>query len=332
MVGIYYIMKEKVDIVYLWVDGNDKEWIESKRRALEAIDKIAASQPMAGRYDDTDELKYSLRSVEKFAPWVNMIYIVTADQTPSWLNVNHPKIRLVSHGEIIEPRHLPTFNSHTIELSIPHIKGLSERFLYANDDMFIAKPIGPEFFYTRKGLPIVRFLRPRFMRKQSKKKSLYDIVVGKARDVVKASYGKHYNFNPHHNIDAYLKSDVLACNEEFAEWVERTQSHRFRTTDDLQRVLWHYWALAKGKARKKIVRHYGSTDGLVDRIRCLLQRRYKVDSRSFGIHGVRTERKFHKYDPTLFCLNDNEFAVSHDRQCMQNFLQRMFPEKSSFEL
>lgn len=325
-------MQEKIDLVYLWVDGSDEAWIERKRKALEAIDKVSASQPLAGRYVDNDELKYSLRSVEKFAPWINKIYIVTADQKPKWLNINHPKVQLVSHSEIIEPRHLPTFNSHTIELGVPYIKGLSERFLLANDDLFIAKPIEPDFFYTKRGLPIARFLRPRFMRKKPKYRSLYDIVVERAREAIRVRYGRNYDYNPHHNIDAYLKSDVLACNEEFAEWVERTQSHRFRATDDMQRVLWLYWALAKGRARKRIVRHYGATESLWQRVVCLLKGKYRVESRGFGIHGVKTERRIAKYDPTLMCLNDNEFAADHDREGMRDFLERTYPDKSAFEL
>ncbi len=325
-------MQDKIDLVYLWVDGSDEAWIERKRKALEAIDQVAASHPMAGRFVNNDELKYSLRSVEKFAPWVNRIYIVTADQKPEWLNEKHPKVQLVSHSEIVEPRHLPTFNSHTIELAIPYIKGLSEKFLYANDDMFIVRPVGSDFFYTRRGLPIARFLRPRYMRKRPRVRSLYDIVVEKARNVIRQGCGKWYDYNPHHNIDAYLKSDVLACNEEFAEWVERTQSHQFRTTDDMQRVLWLYWALAKGRACKRIVRHYGATESLWERLVCLVERKYRVESRVFGIHGVKIERRIAKYNPTLICLNDNEFADDNDREGMRDFLERTFPEKSSFEL
>ncbi|MBQ1214056.1 MAG: Stealth CR1 domain-containing protein [Tidjanibacter sp.] len=321
-------MQDKIDLVYLWVDGSDKEWIEKKRKALMAIDTISDSQPTAeARFVDNDELKYSLRSVEKFAPWINRVYIVTADQTPAWIDVNHPKLRMVSHSEILAPHHLPTFNSHAIEMSIPNIKGLSERFLLANDDTFIAKPIGPEFFYTPEGLPIARFARH-----ISKRQSLYMTVVRRAQAAIEAIYGKRYVRTPHHNIDAYLKSDVVACNEEFAEWVERTRSAHFRTTHDLQRVVWLYWALAKGRAKMRIVRHYTATTGLWDRIKCLVQFRYKVDSRSFGIHGVSVERKFRKYNPTLFCLNDNERADDRDRKGMKDFLERMYPEKSSFEL
>ena len=321
-------MEEKIDIVYLWVDGSDEAWIEQKKQAMKESDKIVDSQPVAeARFVDNEELKYSLRSVEKNAPWINKVYIITADQRPKWLNADHPKVELVSHRDIIESGFLPTFNSHAIEMAIPRIKGLSERFLLANDDMFIAKPIEPEFFYNAKGWPIVRFARH-----ISREKNLYHAVIGKAREAIARRYGKFYAHNPHHNIDAYLKSDVEACNAEFGDWAERTRSQQFRTTDDLQRVIWLYWALAHGRAQGKILRHYDAAGSLKERIQCLLKCKYRVDSRIFGIHGDEVERKFRKYDPTLFCLNDNEKASNHDRECMKNFLERMYPQKSSFEL
>ena len=38
------------------------------------------------RYADFDQIKYSLRSIEMYAPWANHIYIVTNGQVPDWLN------------------------------------------------------------------------------------------------------------------------------------------------------------------------------------------------------------------------------------------------------
>ena len=43
------------------------------------------------------ELRYSLRSLEKHAPWVRHVYIVTNGQIPSWLNLDNPRMTLVSH-------------------------------------------------------------------------------------------------------------------------------------------------------------------------------------------------------------------------------------------
>lgn len=102
------------------------------------------------RFADNNELKYSLRSLEKHAKWIRNVYIVTNGQVPHWLNVSHPKIRLVTHEHIFPNKsHLPTFSSPAIESHLHRIDGLSERFLYFNDDLMLGAPIWPEDFYTR---------------------------------------------------------------------------------------------------------------------------------------------------------------------------------------
>lgn len=49
------------------------------------------------RFSDNDELKYSLRSLQLYAPWIRNIYIVTNGQIPRWLNLKHPRIRIITH-------------------------------------------------------------------------------------------------------------------------------------------------------------------------------------------------------------------------------------------
>ncbi|CAF0956251.1 unnamed protein product [Brachionus calyciflorus] len=101
------------------------------------------------RFQDNNELKYSLRSVEKYAPWIRNIYIVTNGQVPNWLNLSHPKIKLVNHSEIfMNKSHLPTFSSSAIETHLHRIKGLSDQFLYFNDDVLLGKRIYLDDFYT----------------------------------------------------------------------------------------------------------------------------------------------------------------------------------------
>ena len=98
-----------IDLVYLWVNGNDPKWI-AKRDAC--IGKPTDKQEnCAGRYADSGELKYSLRSVEKYAPWIRKIFIVTDDQVPEWLDTSNPKVHVVDHKEIMPEESLPCFNS-----------------------------------------------------------------------------------------------------------------------------------------------------------------------------------------------------------------------------
>jgi UDP-N-acetylglucosamine-lysosomal-enzyme len=71
------------------------------------------------RFADYDQLKYSIRSIEKYAPWVRRVFLVTNGQIPHWLNMDHPKLTLVTHQEMFAQRKdLPTFSSSAIESNL----------------------------------------------------------------------------------------------------------------------------------------------------------------------------------------------------------------------
>ena len=98
------------------------------------------------RFYDWDTMKYSLRSIEKYAKWIRNIYIVTNGQIPQWLHISE-RIRIISHHEIFDDTTLlPTFNSNSIELQLHRIPGLSTKFIYFNDDMLLTSSVDPSDF------------------------------------------------------------------------------------------------------------------------------------------------------------------------------------------
>ena len=106
-----------------------------------------------------------MRSVEKYASWINHIYIITDGQCPEWLDTSHPKITIVDHKDILPAEALPTFNSQAIESCIYKIEGLSEHFIVGNDDTMFVKETSPATFFNADGSPIVRLMR--FNRKKA---------------------------------------------------------------------------------------------------------------------------------------------------------------------
>uniref|UniRef100_A0A6Q2ZK72 N-acetylglucosamine-1-phosphotransferase subunits alpha/beta n=1 Tax=Esox lucius TaxID=8010 RepID=A0A6Q2ZK72_ESOLU len=103
----------------------------------------------ASRFEDNEELRYSLRSVEKHAPWVRHVFIVTNGQIPSWLNLDNPRVSVVTHQDIFQNlTHLPTFSSPAIETHIHRIPGLSQKFIYLNDDVMFGKDVWPDDFFS----------------------------------------------------------------------------------------------------------------------------------------------------------------------------------------
>uniref|UniRef100_A0A672QFH9 N-acetylglucosamine-1-phosphotransferase subunits alpha/beta n=1 Tax=Sinocyclocheilus grahami TaxID=75366 RepID=A0A672QFH9_SINGR len=103
----------------------------------------------ASRFEDNEELRYSLRSIEKHAPWVRHIFIITNGQIPSWLNLDNPRVSVVTHQDIFQNQtHLPSFSSPAIETHIHRIPGLSQKFIYLNDDVMFGKDVWPDDFYS----------------------------------------------------------------------------------------------------------------------------------------------------------------------------------------
>ena len=307
-----------VDLVYLWVNGNDPEWQHHRNQLLDPS-ALKPSMDCEGRYADNNELKFSLRSVEMYAPWIRKIFIVTDHQVPEWLNTENPKIQIVDHTEILPSAALPTFNSNVIEHALFHIPGLSEHFLYANDDMFINRPVEVDYFFANDGLPIIRLNRRPFRKLAlffkekilGKPLSNYNLNIRNSARLVEKKFGKYIGHKTHHNIDAYLKSDYQHAFEIFKNDIEPTLKNHFRKPDDIQRNLYSYVPLMERRGHKKFV----------------------TQKKSLRLHidNHRYYKKFEKYNPVLFCTNDSEYAASEDRKLLTKFLRKRFPEKSQFE-
>lgn len=140
---------EKIDFVITWVDGADPQWLSKKKEYEDADFSLKKTEHEKGtvRYRDWGLLRYLFRGIERYAPWVHHIFLVTDQQTPAWLNTDHPKISVVDHKDFIPPQYLPTFNSHTIELNLYKIPGLSEQFVYFNDDCLLTNNCRQEDFF-----------------------------------------------------------------------------------------------------------------------------------------------------------------------------------------
>mgnify|MGYP001296596482 FL=1 len=308
-----------IDLVYLWVDGNDPKW-QAKRNAFLERKVENSLSSFNGRYVNNDELKYSLRSVERYAPWIRKIFIVTDDQTPEWLDIENPKIKIIDHKEILPAESLPCFNSNVLEHFLCKISNLSEYFILSNDDTFFNKIVSPTTFFGKDGFPIIRLTRKPlrrfrwFLREQIFKKphKLYSKALFNAAELVKQKFGFFYNGLPHHNIDSYLKSDCIRVAEQiFKNEIDHTKMNHIRNANDVQRIVYSYVALAEKRGHL----------------------RYVSNDESLHIH-IQKDRHFEKlkkFNPTFFCMNDTEYADDNDRMKLKVWLSTRFPEKSEFE-
>ena len=134
----------EVDIVVLWVDGNDPEWLKER---MQYDNSIKNSGNLDSRFRDWGLMRYWFRGIEKNVNWYRKIFFVTWGHVPEWLDTSHPKLRIVKHSDYIPAEYLPTYNSNTIEMNLHRIEDLSENFILFNDDIFVIDEIREEMFF-----------------------------------------------------------------------------------------------------------------------------------------------------------------------------------------
>jgi len=164
-----------IDAVILWVDGSDRALAEKRARYL-ALEKTADAHPGAQpfRFASSGEIRYCIISILTFARFIRNIYVVTDGQDPSLyeeIKSRFPDkagcLKIIDHMEIFRDyeQHLPTFNSSSIHSMIWRIKGLSERFVYFNDDEILIRELREEdWFIGDRPVLMGRWLLPPYRR------------------------------------------------------------------------------------------------------------------------------------------------------------------------
>jgi hypothetical protein len=312
-----------IDAVYTWVDGEDPAWQARKAAALgdnDWVTQVSGQTANDSRFASRDELRYSLRALHCFAPWVRRIFLVTDDQVPSWLDTGHPQITVVSHREIFgRTGRLPTFNSQAIESRLHRIPGLSEHFLYLNDDVFLGRPVTPDMFFTSGGL--TRFFQSAAL-VDSAPRSDSDAPVNSAgknnRKLIQETFGRVLTRKMMHTPHPSRRSVIDEIEGRFAEHVEATAGHQFRHPDDISLLssLQQYYAYLTGRATPGDIR-YLYTD-LAD------------PATPFKLAKLLRNRHL-----DAFCLNDTDSdpdTAQVQAELLADFLPAYLPFASPFEL
>jgi hypothetical protein len=306
-----------VDVVYTWVDGSDPDW--QRRRSAFGGGGYHTESANAARYISRDELRYSLRALEQNAPWVRHIYLVTDRQRPEWLSLRNSRLTVVDHSEIFkDPTALPTYNSHAIESQLHHIDGLSEHFLYFNDDMFLGCPVTPKDFFLSNGMTRTFYSPSQVPR--------WGLTVGDRpvdaagknnRRIILESFGSAIVQKLRHAPYALRRSVLYEIEREFSEAHRDTSRSRFRSATDISipSSLYHYYAYFTGRAVPSDI-----SFAYLDLARPEIARR-------LGILLAKRDRQ-------AFCINDtvsDTFEVNRQTLMLSAFLEDYFPVPSPFE-
>ena len=301
-----------IDLVYTWVNGSDPQWLIEKERYQEGADH-EVSDP--SRFFDNQELRYSIRSVMMNAPWFHKIFIITNGQIPSWLDKSNPKIRIVTHPEIMPSDSLPTFNSEAIEANIGSIPDLSELFVYSNDDFFIYKPISPHFFFTSDWKPYV--VPGKALKNMRRNMHFWNVQY--SAGLIQERFKTNFTHEVVHNMRGFRKTDFVECMREFPDEFQRTTHYKFRTNESVQYGIHSYYALAKNKAVY--------SPSLYNQF--VFLRLHSPFVMRLSILAL-TILRFTQ--PRLLCINDGPTVLAFNRRHLQSFLASLFPYPSPMEL
>ncbi|WP_296604726.1 stealth conserved region 3 domain-containing protein [Nocardioides sp.] len=308
-----------IDVVYTWVDGNDTAWNDAREQRLATLTGTALTRESSGRarFVSRDELRYSMRSVHLFAPWVRRIHLVTAGQVPDWLDTSHPAIRVVDHREILPPDVLPTFNSHAIETALHHVPDLTEHFVYLNDDVFLGRPVRPEIFFSPSGL-FAAFMSPTQVG--------LDDVPGAApylkaawnnRRLLQQAFGVVTTHNLAHTPHPHRRSVLDEIEQRFAEEVAGTAAAPFRSDTDVSML-------------SSLAQHYGLVTGTAVR--------GEADFEFVNLSNSDLNRQLNQLSKRrrdFFCLGDHhDYAMVAARvdQELSSFFSAYFPVAAPWEI
>lgn len=332
--------KQRIDFVVTWVDGEDPIWLKRKNEYLTKKQGSDFHTPSVDdgkeRYREFGMFHYWFRSVEKYAPWVNKIFLVTDQQKPEWLDIHHPKIRWVNHEDFIPQQYLPTYSASTIELNFHRIEELSETFVYFNDDMYLTRKVTPSDFF-KKGLPKYAAVYNTLVPSEPYVKMFYNNMEVLLRHFPsKKAMVKHpfkffnwrygssnlknmllFPWKPTGYINLHIASPMRKStlkeiwDLEF-EALDKTASNPIRDYDYLlNQYLVHYWEIESGQFFPLYLKFGQAID---------MNKPQKLE-KIFQSKTIKT-----------VCVNDTENVLESNKEKILDIFEKQFPNKSSFEL
>ena len=338
------MMRNGIDIVIAWVDGADPVWRKDKKNRMIEQGISAGIDDREERYRDWEILQYLFRGIEKFAPWVRTVHFVTYGHLPKWLNVQNSKLHIVNHKDFIPAQYLPTFNSHTIEWNFHRIKGISDQFIYLNDDQFLLKNVEPEDFF-KNGKPVdmlalqpdvtnvedttmpyiylnnAMLLAKYFNKRENMKKQpgayfhigyppMYFFY-----NMLEVMFPRFTGFYTVHGPSPLKKSTYEKLWDLEGELLNQVCSHPFRHKEDVNQYVLREYTKLNGEFVPKNVNKF-----------C---KYYNLQKENKDLVETITRQKA----PVVY-INDSNTKISYEsvKQELKRAFEQILPEKSSFEL
>jgi len=232
---------EDVDVVITWVDSTDIQWkhakIEAQLKEGHTLESIRSPPPTV--MVDA-ELSLNLLLVFKNLPWIRQIFIITWRIRDIPCLMNNPvlkyhfqsgRIKLIDQRELLAiPNNV--FNSHAIETKLHYIPGLSEKFIYMNDDFFATRFIRYDMLFYQ-GFPVIR---PQFYLPASQYLADLSLKHMPGYKKIQDYFQDKKIFFPSHHVTPLSKSIMLDAEYAFKKDWDNTTVSVFRNSKDIAPV------------------------------------------------------------------------------------------------
>ena len=340
-----------VDVVYTFAtDANSsyraersqnyqKLWVTDKI-AIDTADAVATQRARAPFVSWL--FRMSLRSLEKYAPWIRTVHVVT-DTPPDWLNGTN--IHVVRTSDIMRPEHLPTFNSHAVEANLHKVPGLAECYLYFNSDYFLGRHITlGDFIDQRKGQYMLYLEMDRKSASSSqmaRPPASHDAAFRNANILLDrwgalGGSAADRNFIPH--APHFLRRSIVEeLSRKAAAEFEATSSHRFRSFEDIHVAYLHGYYMLENPERF-LVRTVETSESSPDRSKptytvYLFNREHQSTSFYTELDNLREAAMKRDTMPPFFSINDAMDDGGSDlvTRFVRDTLLSMYPKSSRFE-
>lgn len=343
------ILNQPIDIVIPWVDDSDPEWLEERAKYLGEFHENKTK--LSHYFRDWDTLRFVFRSIEKNIPWVRNVHFLTCGHLPQWMNVNAEKLKIHKHSDFFaKGTALPTFSARPIEMNLMNIPGLSEQFVYFNDDTVVMQAVSPDRFFkdnlpidylvldiprggwlydkirikdpyaqtVKNAIKLINRIYPLSKLRSESPELFFDPsykISDRMRNRILSLIRKYKWIKVNHNPQPFLLSNLRECENLFQKEIELTRIHRFREYTDINQYIFRDIALMSGR----FYPHYYNDDF------CIV----------LASINRYTQDRHYLNEKCFVCLNDTSFLSNEEypalREMVISDMQTFFPEKSSFE-
>lgn len=320
--NIKIINEEPIDVLIKYIDLTDR-----------SLNRIGISQIY--KDEDNEELRYSLRSILNYIPWIRKIYILMPNDKIKFLKsieeINN-KIIYIKDKDFLgfdsANIHAFTFNLYKSENF-----GVSKNFIYMEDDFFIGKSLKKKdfFYYDKKDKKIYPYIITKYF---------YELNVSKVINEFNNLFENKDSFHPHSSKGWWLS--IHCTNKYLIEHYNYTLINTLFThnaipenIDDLKEVY------------KEIQNYKYINETLFSKERYILTLNqphflnlYQLNIKHKKVHPISYQyigielinKKF--LNTSLFVINTggNHKPINRQYKIQKKIMEKRFPIKTIFEI